>query len=100
MARSSQGEVLTGTTIIACSYDGGVVLGADSRTSSGSYVANKAADKITKVCDKVRARSTDRAQNERRSEPPPRPSRLTGFSRLALFRSTCAGPVAPPTRKR
>merc|ERR1712010_382212 len=53
MARSSQGEVLTGTTIIACSYDGGVVLGADSRTSSGSYVANKAADKITKVCDQV-----------------------------------------------
>ena len=50
---SSQGEVLTGTTIIACTYDGGVVLGADSRTSSGSYVANKAADKITKVCDKV-----------------------------------------------
>ena len=49
-------EVLTGTTIIACTYDGGVILGADSRTSSGNYVANKVADKITKVCDKVRAR--------------------------------------------
>ena len=46
-------EVLTGTTIIACTFDGGVVLGADSRTSSGNYVANKVADKITKVCDRV-----------------------------------------------
>ncbi len=49
----AQGEVLTGTTIMACTFDGGVVLGADSRTSSGNYVANKVADKITKVCDKV-----------------------------------------------
>ena len=52
-------EVLTGTTIIACAFDGGVVLGADSRTSSGSYVANKAADKITKVCDKVSATTNE-----------------------------------------
>ena len=39
-------EVLTGTTIIACTFDGGVVLGADSRTSSGNYVANKVADNM------------------------------------------------------
>ena len=100
MARSSQGEVLTGTTIIACSYDGGVVLGADSRTSSGSYVANKAADKITKVCDKVWPDHRQIAHKTRDEMMAPRPSRLTGFSRLALCRSTCAGPVAPPTRKR
>jgi 20S proteasome subunit beta 1 len=53
MANRSMKEVLTGTTIMACTYDGGVILGADSRTSSGNYVANKVADKITKVCDKV-----------------------------------------------
>jgi 20S proteasome subunit beta 1 len=40
-------DVSLGTTIIAVTYDGGVVLGADSRTSSGSYVANRAQDKIT-----------------------------------------------------
>lgn len=35
------------TTIMAASFDGGVVLGADSRTSTGSYVANRVTDKIT-----------------------------------------------------
>ena len=37
MNKKSQEEVLTGTTIMACTYEGGVVLGADSRTSSGSW---------------------------------------------------------------
>ncbi len=32
-------------------YDGGVVLGADSRTSTGSYVANRVADKIVPIQD-------------------------------------------------
>ena len=41
------------TTIMACVYDGGVVLGADSRTSTGNYVANRASDKITQVMDNV-----------------------------------------------
>lgn len=45
--------VQTGTTIMAVSFDGGVVLGADSRTSTGSYVANKAADKITQLTKNV-----------------------------------------------
>lgn len=45
--------VQTGTTIMAVTYDGGVVLGADSRTSTGSYVANKAADKITQLTQNV-----------------------------------------------
>lgn len=43
----------TGTTIIGVTYDGGVVLGADSRTSTGMYVANRASDKITKLTDNV-----------------------------------------------
>lgn len=28
----------TGTTIVACEYDGGVVLGADTRVSTGAFV--------------------------------------------------------------
>ncbi|PSS36363.1 Proteasome subunit beta type-6 like [Actinidia chinensis var. chinensis] len=42
-----------GTTIIGVTYDGGVILGADSRTSTGMYVANRASDKITKLTDNV-----------------------------------------------
>ena len=43
----------TGTTIVACAYDGGVVLGADSRVSTGTYISNRASDKITPLCDSV-----------------------------------------------
>ncbi|XP_073043879.1 proteasome subunit beta type-6 [Primulina eburnea] len=42
-----------GTTIIGVTYNGGVVLGADSRTSTGMYVANRASDKITQLTDNV-----------------------------------------------
>lgn len=35
------------TTIMAVEFDGGVVLGADSRTSTGTYVANRVSDKLT-----------------------------------------------------
>ena len=38
---------------MACVYDGGVILGADSRTSTGNYVANRASDKITQVTENV-----------------------------------------------
>ena len=40
-----------GTSIMAVSFDGGVVMGADSRTSTGTYVANRVSDKITSVSD-------------------------------------------------
>ena len=43
----------TGTTIVACAYDGGVVLGADSRVSTGTYVSNRASDKITALSEMV-----------------------------------------------
>ena len=46
-------RLLRQTTIMAVEYDGGVVMGADSRTSTGSYVANRVSDKITYVHDKV-----------------------------------------------
>mmetsp|Transcript_29944 Transcript_29944/g.77295 ORF Transcript_29944/g.77295 Transcript_29944/m.77295 type:complete len:143 (+) Transcript_29944:297-725(+) len=42
-----------GTTIMAFKFDGGVILAADSRTSSGSYVANRVSDKVTKLSDKI-----------------------------------------------
>ncbi|KAG7349380.1 proteasome subunit [Nitzschia inconspicua] len=35
-----------GTTLVAIKYSGGVVLGADTRTSTGGYVSNKLAYKI------------------------------------------------------
>ncbi len=34
---------------MAVEFDGGVVLGADSRTTTGSYIANRVSDKITPV---------------------------------------------------
>jgi len=38
-----------GTTIIAAEFDGGVVIGADSRSSAGSFAANPLADKLTEL---------------------------------------------------
>lgn len=48
-----QEEVSTGTSIMAVEFDGGVVIGADSRTTSGSYVANRVTDKLTPVHDRI-----------------------------------------------
>lgn len=45
--------VSTGTTIMAVEFDGGVVMGADTRTSTGDYVANRASRKISKVHDRI-----------------------------------------------
>ncbi len=41
------------TTIISAAFEGGVVLGADSRTTTGSYIANRVTNKITPLCDNV-----------------------------------------------
>lgn len=38
---------------MAVEFDGGVVIGADSRTSSGTYVSNRVTDKLTKISDKI-----------------------------------------------
>lgn len=43
------------TTIMAVTYDGGVIMGADSRTSTGTYVANRVSDKITSLHDYIYA---------------------------------------------
>ncbi|EFJ52966.1 hypothetical protein VOLCADRAFT_102928 [Volvox carteri f. nagariensis] len=52
-APSTSAPVSMGTSIIAVTFNGGVILGADSRTSTGNYVANRVTDKITPLCDNV-----------------------------------------------
>ncbi|CAH0482293.1 unnamed protein product [Peronospora belbahrii] len=47
------GEIDAGTSIIAVRFKGGVVLGADSRTSTGIYVANRVSDKLTPLHDRI-----------------------------------------------
>jgi 20S proteasome alpha/beta subunit len=64
---------------MACQYDGGVVLGADSRTSTGNYVANRASDKITMVTDNVwmcRSGSVRVLGKRRRTNRTKRPPRV------------------------
>jgi 20S proteasome subunit beta 1 len=38
---------------MAVAFEGGVVLGADSRTSTGAYIANRVSDKLTAVHDAI-----------------------------------------------
>ena len=53
MTSLKEGEVNLGTSIMAVSFNGGVVLGADTRTSAGRYVVNRATDKLTQVSDRI-----------------------------------------------
>ncbi|XDV34000.1 hypothetical protein PO909_004225 [Leuciscus waleckii] len=46
-------EVKTGTTIIAVTFDGGVVLGSDSRVSAGETVVNRVMNKLSLLHDKI-----------------------------------------------
>ncbi|XP_065060651.1 proteasome subunit beta type-6-like [Rhopilema esculentum] len=46
-------EHKTGTTIMAVEYDGGVVFGADSRTTTGAYIVNRVTDKLTPVTENI-----------------------------------------------
>lgn len=43
----------TGTTIIAIKYDGGILIGADSRTSMGAYIPSRVTDKLTQITNKI-----------------------------------------------
>ncbi|XP_065844496.1 proteasome subunit beta type-6-like [Oscarella lobularis] len=43
----------TGTSIMAVEFDGGVVIGADSRTTTGAYIANRVTDKLTSITDRI-----------------------------------------------
>ncbi|KAJ3370901.1 Proteasome subunit beta type-1 [Allomyces arbusculus] len=53
MASLKPGEANLGTTIMAVEFDGGVVIGADTRTTTGSYIANRVTDKLTEVHDRI-----------------------------------------------
>ncbi|XP_029633655.1 proteasome subunit beta type-6 [Octopus sinensis] len=46
-------EQTTGTTIAAVEFNGGVVIGADSRSTAGVYIANRVTDKLTKMTDYI-----------------------------------------------
>lgn len=48
-----QGEVSSGTTIMGVVFNGGVVMGADSRVSTGQYVSNRASRKVSQITDKI-----------------------------------------------
>lgn len=47
------GEVSTGTTILALPFDKGVIVCADSRTSTGTYVANRVSDKLVQLSESI-----------------------------------------------
>lgn len=53
MAGLKPGEISTGTTILALPYDGGVLVCADSRTSTGTYVANRVSDKLVQISEQI-----------------------------------------------
>lgn len=38
---------------MAVEFNGGVIIGADSRTTTGAYVANRVTDKLTRITDKI-----------------------------------------------
>ncbi|KAK1805413.1 hypothetical protein P4O66_019731 [Electrophorus voltai] len=46
-------QVKTGTTIIAIAFEGGVVLGSDSRVSAGEAVVNRVMNKLSPLHDKI-----------------------------------------------
>ncbi len=41
------------TTLMACEYADGVVMGADSRSSVGPVVSNRLTDKLGKLTDRI-----------------------------------------------
>jgi 20S proteasome subunit beta 1 len=38
---------------MATEYDGGVVIGADSRTTTGAYIANRVTNKLARVSEHI-----------------------------------------------
>ncbi|RKP03304.1 hypothetical protein CXG81DRAFT_29321 [Caulochytrium protostelioides] len=53
MAQLKPGEMNLGTTIMAVQFKGGVIVGADSRTTSGTWIANRVTDKLTQLHDRI-----------------------------------------------
>lgn len=46
-------QVSTGTTIVGAEFNGGVVIGADTRTTMGPYIANRVTDKLTQLTENI-----------------------------------------------
>lgn len=46
-------EISTGTTLLVFKYKNGLMLAADSRTSSGIYVASRITDKLNQITDNI-----------------------------------------------
>ncbi|BEJ02741.1 hypothetical protein CcaverHIS631_0705360 [Cutaneotrichosporon cavernicola] len=53
IAHLKKGEVNLGTSIMAVQFNGGVVIGADTRTTTGAYIANRVTDKLTHIHDRI-----------------------------------------------
>jgi 20S proteasome alpha/beta subunit len=80
---SSDPAPQTGTTIVACVYNGGVVLGADGRVSVGQYISNRASNKIAPLTDTAfLLRSGSAADTQAISDYGAR----TGFKQRSLLR--------------
>ena len=47
------GSFVLQTTIMACQFEGGVIVAADSRTTTGSYIANRVTNKLTPVHNRI-----------------------------------------------
>lgn len=53
MIQTNQEEVMTGTTIMAIKVKDGVIIGADTRTSLGTYIPSRFTDKLTPLTDYI-----------------------------------------------
>lgn len=49
----SPADISIPSTSMAINFSGGVILGADSRTTTGAYIANRVTDKLTQVHDTI-----------------------------------------------
>eukprot|EP01083_Nonionella_stella_P010842 30809_1 len=48
-----KGKVSLGTSIIATTFEGGIVMAADTRTSAGVYIVNRHTDKVKRLTDNI-----------------------------------------------
>lgn len=46
-------EISTGTTIMALKYKDGIIIAADSRTSSGTFIPSRITDKLTQITPNI-----------------------------------------------
>ncbi|XP_007444261.2 proteasome subunit beta type-9 [Python bivittatus] len=53
MDRRGATKISTGTTIMAVEFDGGVILGSDSRVSAGQSVVNRIFNKLAPLHDRI-----------------------------------------------